>query len=181
MAGMSRRTLIRRCHADTGRPPMCWLLDARLRLARELLESSDLRVEAVPPPRVPRDVRLGPAGQGLGSGRSLSSSPVPDRSKGTRSMLMPRCAGASGLLQAGTNVTGVFGRLRHRPGTRAGRPLPGRPRETVTLGVQGRGTGGIDALLDMGTTEHARTEVAKEFEPSNRMPLPHRNRESSSP
>ncbi|MFB7263817.1 helix-turn-helix domain-containing protein [Streptomyces nojiriensis] len=44
---MSRRTLIRRFRADTGRPPMCWLLDARPRLARELLESSDLRVEAV--------------------------------------------------------------------------------------------------------------------------------------
>ncbi|MFD9409716.1 GlxA family transcriptional regulator [Streptomyces sp. NPDC059989] len=46
-AGMSRRTLIRRFHSDTGRPPMRWLLDARLRLARELLESSDLTVEAV--------------------------------------------------------------------------------------------------------------------------------------
>lgn len=46
-AGMSRRTLIRRFHADTGRPPMRWLLDARLGLARELLESSDMTVEAV--------------------------------------------------------------------------------------------------------------------------------------
>jgi len=46
-AAMSRRTLIRRFHADTGRPPMRWLLDARLGLARELLESSDLTVEAV--------------------------------------------------------------------------------------------------------------------------------------
>ncbi|GAA3255464.1 GlxA family transcriptional regulator [Streptomyces lavendulae] len=46
-AGMSRRTLIRRFHADTGRPPMRWLLDARLGLGRELLESSDLTVEAV--------------------------------------------------------------------------------------------------------------------------------------
>jgi transcriptional regulator GlxA family with amidase domain len=46
-AGVSRRTLIRRFHADTGRPPMRWLLDARLGLARELLESSDLTVEAV--------------------------------------------------------------------------------------------------------------------------------------
>ncbi|MFD3554373.1 GlxA family transcriptional regulator [Streptomyces goshikiensis] len=46
-AGMSRRTLIRRFHSDTGRPPMRWLLDARLALARELLESSDLTVEAV--------------------------------------------------------------------------------------------------------------------------------------
>ncbi|MCX5015189.1 helix-turn-helix domain-containing protein [Streptomyces sp. NBC_00555] len=46
-AGTSRRTLIRRFHSDTGRPPMSWLLDARLGLARELLESSDLTVEAV--------------------------------------------------------------------------------------------------------------------------------------
>ncbi|WP_030158106.1 GlxA family transcriptional regulator [Streptomyces sp. NRRL S-244] len=46
-AGMSRRTLIRRFHTDTGRPPMRWLLDARLGLARELLEASDLTVEAV--------------------------------------------------------------------------------------------------------------------------------------
>jgi transcriptional regulator GlxA family with amidase domain len=46
-AGMSRRTLIRRFHTDTGRPPMRWLLDARLGLARELLESSDLTVETV--------------------------------------------------------------------------------------------------------------------------------------
>ncbi|MER5863314.1 helix-turn-helix domain-containing protein [Kitasatospora sp. NPDC002040] len=46
-AGLSRRTLIRRFHADTGQPPMRWLLDARLARARELLESGDLTVEAV--------------------------------------------------------------------------------------------------------------------------------------
>jgi transcriptional regulator GlxA family with amidase domain len=46
-AGTSRRTLIRRFHNDTGRPPMRWLLDARLGLARELLESTSLTVEAV--------------------------------------------------------------------------------------------------------------------------------------
>ncbi|MCX5612629.1 MULTISPECIES: GlxA family transcriptional regulator [unclassified Streptomyces] len=46
-AGMSRRTLIRRFHTDTGLPPMRWLLDARLARARELLESGDLTVEAV--------------------------------------------------------------------------------------------------------------------------------------
>ncbi|MGX1759550.1 helix-turn-helix domain-containing protein [Streptomyces lydicus] len=45
--GMSRRTLIRRFHTDTGLPPVRWLLDARLARARELLESSDLTVEAV--------------------------------------------------------------------------------------------------------------------------------------
>ncbi|MFE1873924.1 helix-turn-helix domain-containing protein [Streptomyces sp. NPDC059496] len=100
-AGMSRRTIIRRFHADAVRPPMCWLLDARLRLARELLESSDLRVEAVarrcgpgtpanfrtpfkahvgvPAPRVPRDVQLGPSEQGLRYDRSLSSTPLRSR------------------------------------------------------------------------------------------------------
>jgi transcriptional regulator GlxA family with amidase domain len=46
-AGMSRRTLIRRFHADTGQPPMRWLLEARLSYARELLESTDLTVEGV--------------------------------------------------------------------------------------------------------------------------------------
>ncbi|MET9406290.1 helix-turn-helix domain-containing protein [Streptomyces sp. NPDC002935] len=46
-AGMSRRTLIRRFHTDTGLPPMRWLLDARLARARELLESGDLTIEAI--------------------------------------------------------------------------------------------------------------------------------------
>ncbi|WP_327350566.1 GlxA family transcriptional regulator [Streptomyces sp. NBC_01304] len=46
-AGMSRRTLIRRFHTDTGLPPMRWLLEARLARARELLESGDLTIEAV--------------------------------------------------------------------------------------------------------------------------------------
>lgn len=46
-AGTSRRTLIRRFHAETGRPPMRWLLDARLARSRELLEAGDLTVEAV--------------------------------------------------------------------------------------------------------------------------------------
>ncbi|WP_033222525.1 GlxA family transcriptional regulator [Kitasatospora phosalacinea] len=46
-AGVSRRTLIRRFHAGTGLPPMRWLLEARLARARELLESTDLTVEAV--------------------------------------------------------------------------------------------------------------------------------------
>ncbi|NUS17232.1 MAG: helix-turn-helix domain-containing protein, partial [Streptomyces sp.] len=46
-AGLSRRTLIRRFHAETGLPPMRWLLHARLDRARELLECTDLTVEAV--------------------------------------------------------------------------------------------------------------------------------------
>ncbi|MDT0344823.1 GlxA family transcriptional regulator [Streptomyces litchfieldiae] len=46
-AGVSRRTLIRRFHAETGQPPMRWLLEARLSRARELLEATDLTVESV--------------------------------------------------------------------------------------------------------------------------------------
>ena len=46
-AGLSRRTLIRRFNTETGRPPMRWLLEARLSQARELLESTDLTVEGV--------------------------------------------------------------------------------------------------------------------------------------
>ncbi|MFI6316209.1 GlxA family transcriptional regulator [Nonomuraea sp. NPDC050556] len=46
-AGMSRRTLIRRFHLETGQPPMRWLLEARLSQARELLEASDLTVDGV--------------------------------------------------------------------------------------------------------------------------------------
>ena len=40
-ACMSRRTLIRRFHDETGLPPMQWLLGARIDRARELLEASD--------------------------------------------------------------------------------------------------------------------------------------------
>jgi transcriptional regulator GlxA family with amidase domain len=46
-AGVSRRTLIRRFKTETGRPPMRWILEARLSHARELLESTDLTVVAV--------------------------------------------------------------------------------------------------------------------------------------
>jgi transcriptional regulator GlxA family with amidase domain len=46
-ACMSRRTLIRRFHEETGQPPMRWLLDARIDRARELLESCDVPMEAV--------------------------------------------------------------------------------------------------------------------------------------
>lgn len=46
-AGMSRRTLIRHFNAETGRPTMRWILEARLSHARELLESTDLTVTAV--------------------------------------------------------------------------------------------------------------------------------------
>lgn len=40
-ACLSRRTLIRRFHDETGLPPMQWLLGARIDRARELLEASD--------------------------------------------------------------------------------------------------------------------------------------------
>ena len=47
VASVSRRTLIRRFHAETGLPPMRWLLDARIDRARELLEVSDAPMAAV--------------------------------------------------------------------------------------------------------------------------------------
>jgi transcriptional regulator GlxA family with amidase domain len=46
-ACMSRRTLIRRFHEETGLPPMRWLLDARIDRVRELLESCDASMEVV--------------------------------------------------------------------------------------------------------------------------------------
>ena len=46
-ACLSRRTLIRRFHAETGLPPMGWLLSARIDRARELLEASDAPMEVV--------------------------------------------------------------------------------------------------------------------------------------
>lgn len=46
-ASLSRRTLIRRFHEETGLPPMRWLLDARIDRARELLESCDVPMETV--------------------------------------------------------------------------------------------------------------------------------------
>ena len=46
-ACLSRRTLIRRFHAETGLPPMRWLLGARIDRARELLEASDAPMEVV--------------------------------------------------------------------------------------------------------------------------------------
>ncbi|MFE0459479.1 GlxA family transcriptional regulator [Kitasatospora sp. NPDC058965] len=44
---VSRRTLVRRFHQETGQPPMRWLLRARLDRARELLETTALPVTAV--------------------------------------------------------------------------------------------------------------------------------------
>ena len=46
-ACLSRRTLIRRFHDETGLPPMHWLLGARIDRARELLEASDAPMEVV--------------------------------------------------------------------------------------------------------------------------------------
>jgi transcriptional regulator GlxA family with amidase domain len=46
-ACLSRRTLIRRFHDETGLPPMQWLLGARIDRARELLEASDAPMQIV--------------------------------------------------------------------------------------------------------------------------------------
>ncbi len=46
-AGWSERTFLRRFRAETGTSPLQWLHGARIRLARELLESTDLPVEHV--------------------------------------------------------------------------------------------------------------------------------------
>jgi transcriptional regulator GlxA family with amidase domain len=46
-ACLSRRTLVRRFHEETGLPPLRWLLAARVDRARELLEASDAPMETV--------------------------------------------------------------------------------------------------------------------------------------
>jgi transcriptional regulator GlxA family with amidase domain len=46
-AGWSERTFLRRFRAETGTSPLQWLHAARIRLARELLEATDLPVEHV--------------------------------------------------------------------------------------------------------------------------------------
>ena len=46
-ARLSERTLTRRFVAETGVPPMRWVLTARLDLARELLERGDLGIEQI--------------------------------------------------------------------------------------------------------------------------------------
>jgi AraC family transcriptional regulator, transcriptional activator FtrA len=46
-AAMSPRTFVRRFRDATGRPPLEWLIDARIERARELLESTDLTIEEI--------------------------------------------------------------------------------------------------------------------------------------
>ncbi len=46
-AAMSERTFIRRFHASTGMTPADWLTDARMKLARELLETSALSIDEI--------------------------------------------------------------------------------------------------------------------------------------
>ncbi|RDI63919.1 GlxA family transcriptional regulator [Nocardia pseudobrasiliensis] len=46
-AGMSERTLARRFHAELGATPLRWLLSQRIIRARELLEASDIPIDAV--------------------------------------------------------------------------------------------------------------------------------------
>jgi transcriptional regulator GlxA family with amidase domain len=44
---MSDRTFARRFVAETGRPPLQWLLQARVDLARDLLESGTLGIDQI--------------------------------------------------------------------------------------------------------------------------------------
>ncbi len=46
-AGMSERTLARRFHAELGATPLRWLLSQRIIRARELLEATDIPIDAV--------------------------------------------------------------------------------------------------------------------------------------
>jgi AraC family transcriptional regulator, transcriptional activator FtrA len=46
-AAMSERTFIRRFHASTGMTPAGWLTDARIKRARDLLESSALSIDEI--------------------------------------------------------------------------------------------------------------------------------------
>lgn len=46
-ARLSRRTLVRRFHEETGLPPLQWLTNARIDRARELLEASDAPLKDV--------------------------------------------------------------------------------------------------------------------------------------
>jgi AraC family transcriptional activator FtrA len=46
-AAMSERTFIRRFHASTGMTPADWLTDTRMKLARELLETSALSIDEI--------------------------------------------------------------------------------------------------------------------------------------
>ncbi len=46
-AAMSPRTFVRRFRETTGRPPLEWLIEARIERARELLETTDLTIEEI--------------------------------------------------------------------------------------------------------------------------------------
>ncbi|MFD0639401.1 GlxA family transcriptional regulator [Catenulispora yoronensis] len=46
-AKVSERTLTRRFHAETGLSPLRWLLDQRIDLARQLLETTDLTMDGI--------------------------------------------------------------------------------------------------------------------------------------
>ncbi|WP_253209216.1 helix-turn-helix domain-containing protein [Streptomyces niphimycinicus] len=71
-AGLSQRTLMRRFTEETGTTPLQWLLDARLGLARELLETTDHPVD-----RVARDCGPGTAANlRLHFRRALNTTPT---------------------------------------------------------------------------------------------------------
>jgi transcriptional regulator GlxA family with amidase domain len=90
-AGMSQRTFIRRFTEETATTPLQWLVNARLGLARELLETTDHSID-----RVARDCGMGTAANlRLHFRRSLGTTPTAYRRTFTqRSLLaLPRDGG----------------------------------------------------------------------------------------
>ncbi|RAG86685.1 AraC family transcriptional regulator [Streptacidiphilus pinicola] len=79
-AGMSERSLLRRFAEETGTTPLQWLVNARLGLARELLETTDQSIDLVA-----RDCGLGSAANlRLYFRRALNTTPTAYRRAFTR-------------------------------------------------------------------------------------------------
>jgi transcriptional regulator GlxA family with amidase domain len=79
-ASMSQRSFMRRFTAETGTTPLQWLVSARLNLARELLETTELPVD-----QVARDCGLGSAANlRLHFRRALDTTPTAYRRTFTR-------------------------------------------------------------------------------------------------
>jgi transcriptional regulator GlxA family with amidase domain len=79
-AGISQRSFMRRFTAETGTTPLQWLASARVSLARELLETTDLPIE-----QVARDCGLGSAANlRLHFRRTLGTTPTAYRRAFTR-------------------------------------------------------------------------------------------------
>ncbi|MFE2228826.1 GlxA family transcriptional regulator [Streptomyces kronopolitis] len=80
-AGLSQRTFMRRFTEETGTTPLQWVLNARLGMARELLETTDLSVD-----QVARDCGLGTAANlRLHFRRTLDTTPTAYRRTFTHS------------------------------------------------------------------------------------------------